>query len=199
MRIVGGDLALDFANTVDGEADGAPGFDYLRDYEYLVAWSRRVGLVSEEQAHHLLGRAEDGAEEAGAVHGRAMDLREAVGEVFRAVAEGEAPPPVGMEVLHRYEVEALARGRLMPVEGRFDWGWTDEDDLAGMLWPVAHAATGLLTSDRLGRVKRCAACWWLFVDASKNQSRRWCTMEDCGTAEKMRRYIARRAARRKEN
>lgn len=190
---------MDFANTVDGEADGRPGFDYLKDYEHLVAWSRRVGVVPEGQARLLLDLAKGRTEKACDVHGRAIGLREVVQEVFRAVAEGEDPPRAGMEALRSYEVEALGRGKLVPAGGRFDWGWADKGDLAGMLWPVAHAATGLLTSDRLGRVKRCAACWWLFVDGSKNKSRRWCTMEDCGTAEKMRRYVARRADRRKKN
>ena len=65
-----------------------------------------------------------------------------------------------------------------------------------MLWPVAHAATVLLTSGGLDRLKLCAGCHWLFLDASRNRSRRWCTMEVCGTHEKMRRYVAKRAARR---
>jgi len=62
---------------------------------------------------------------------------------------------------------------------------------------VVHAATGLLTSGPLDRVKDCAACRWLFVDESRNRSRRWSTMEECGTHEKVRRYLERRAARRK--
>ena len=61
---------------------------------------------------------------------------------------------------------------------------------------VARAAYDLLTGDHLARVKVCAGCHWLFLDRSKNGSRRWCSMEDCGTSAKMRRYVARRAARR---
>ncbi|MFS0885996.1 CGNR zinc finger domain-containing protein [Aeromicrobium sp. 179-A 4D2 NHS] len=61
---------------------------------------------------------------------------------------------------------------------------------------TAYAACfgGLL---KLGRVKRCGRCPWLFVDRSKNASRRWCDMNDCGRAEKIERYVARRAERRK--
>jgi predicted RNA-binding Zn ribbon-like protein len=36
----------------------------------------------------------------------------------------------------------------------------------------------------------------LFLDRSKNGSRRWCSMDDCGTDLKKRRYVATRAARR---
>jgi predicted RNA-binding Zn ribbon-like protein len=65
-----------------------------------------------------------------------------------------------------------------------------------MLWPVAHAAAALLTGPDVYRVKQCAGCPWLFLDRSRNGSRRWCAMTDCGTNEKIRRYVARRAARR---
>ena len=62
---------------------------------------------------------------------------------------------------------------------------------------VAVAAYDLLTGGQLHRVKHCAQCHWLFLDRSKNGSRRWCSMEDCGASVKMRRYVARRAARRR--
>ncbi|MEV0289202.1 CGNR zinc finger domain-containing protein [Kribbella sp. NPDC050820] len=62
--------------------------------------------------------------------------------------------------------------------------------------PVAYAAYGLLTGPRAARIKRCAGCPWLFLDQSKNDSRRWCSMEICGTSEKVRLYVSRRAARR---
>jgi predicted RNA-binding Zn ribbon-like protein len=82
------------------------------------------------------------------------------------------------------------------VEGHFVWVWLD-GDLSRVLWAVAHAATELLTSGPLERIKACVGCRWLFLDRSKNRSRRWCTMEECGTHEKVRRYLERRAARRK--
>jgi predicted RNA-binding Zn ribbon-like protein len=70
------------------------------------------------------------------------------------------------------------------------------DALGAVADAVAHAAYGLLVDDRLRHVKRCAGCHWLFLDQSKNGSRRWCSMQDCGTSAKMRRCVTRRAARR---
>jgi predicted RNA-binding Zn ribbon-like protein len=64
------------------------------------------------------------------------------------------------------------------------------------LWPVVYGAAELLTAADLSRVKQCAGCPWLFLDRSKNGSRRWCSMEDCGTHAKIVKYVARRAARR---
>ena len=196
LRVVGGDLALDFVNTVDGERDGDPGFEHLRSYEDLVAWGYRVGLLSEGRARRLLRRGRGRPSEAEAAHDRALELRDELYELFRAIARGESPLPGSVEALRRAESEALSRARLVPGEEGFVWEWPDEDDLDGVLWPVVHAATGLLTSGPLDRIKACAACRWLFVDESRNRSRRWCTMEECGTHEKVRRYLERRAARR---
>ncbi len=194
LRIVGGHLALDFVNTVDGE----PRFEMLRGYGDLVAWSARVGLLSAGEGGRLVREVDRRPEEAEAVYLRALGLRDALHAIFRAVAENEDPPDWGLEVLRGYECEALGRGRLARGADGFEWEWKEGGDLARMLWPVAHAATALLTSGALGRLKHCAGCHWLFLDASRNRSRRWCTMEVCGTDEKMRRYIAKRAAKRDE-
>ncbi len=192
LRIVGGHLALDFVNTVDGD----PGFENFQSYRDLVAWSGKVGLLSWDEAALLAREANRKPEEAEAVHLEALALRETLYGVFRAVAEDEDPPSGSLEIVRGYECEALRRGRLTRGDDGFDWEWTDGRDLAKVLWPVVHAATELLTSGSLGRLKLCAGCYWLFLDASRNRSRRWCTMEVCGTHEKARRYVAKRAARR---
>jgi predicted RNA-binding Zn ribbon-like protein len=57
---------------------------------------------------------------------------------------------------------------------------------------VAHAAVELLTGDRLDRIKRCGGCPYLFFDESRNRSRRWCSMNDCGTDQKVRRFVVKR-------
>jgi predicted RNA-binding Zn ribbon-like protein len=84
---------------------------------------------------------------------------------------------------------------LAPAHSHLTPAW-DLAHLQSPLWPVAEAAYRLLTGPDLQRVKRCAGCPWLFLDSSKNGSRRWCSMEVCGTHEKIRRYVNRRAERR---
>lgn len=76
----------------------------------------------------------------------------------------------------------------------FVWGWDDAAPaLDRPLWPVARSLAELLTSDELPRVRECAAdnCAWLFIDTSKNRSRRWCDMAVCGNRAKARRHYAR--------
>lgn len=198
LRVVGGDLALDFVNTLDGAPDGEPGFDCLGSYGDLVFWGHRLELLSEAEAHRLLDLAKEQSSESEDAHARALALRGNLYGIFRSLAEREIPAPERLEALRRAECEALAQARLAPGDsGGFVWEWRQGEDPDGVLWPVAHAAVGLLTSGSLDRLKRCAGCRWLFIDESRNKSRRWCTMEDCGTHEKVRRYVARRAARRK--
>lgn len=196
LRVVGGNIALDFVNTVDGEPGSQSEIDHLRDFGGLVAWSGHVGLLSEGSARWLMREAEARPSEAGATHARALALRETLYGIFSAIARGEQPPERGLETLQKDECEALAQARLLPKGGGYAWEWTDSGDAGMMLHPVVHAAVELLTSGPLDRVKGCAGCHWIFVDESKNRSRRWCTMEVCGTNEKVRRYLARRAARR---
>ena len=192
LRIVGGHLALDFVNTVDGEAR----FETLRGYRDLVAWSVRLDVLTVDEGERLVREANCRSEVAEAVYRDALALRDAIYNIFRAIAEGGNPPSGDLEVLRGYEREALSRGRLARGDDGFEWEWKESRDLARMLWPVAHAATVLLTSGGLDRLKLCVGCYWLFLDASRNRSRRWCTMEVCGTHEKARRYVAKRAARR---
>jgi predicted RNA-binding Zn ribbon-like protein len=194
LRIVGGDVAFDFVNTEDGD----PPVECLRGYGDLVAWSVLVGLFSAEEGERLVGEANLRPEDAEAVYRDALRLRGALYGVFRILAEGGDVPERGLETLRGYEREALSRGKLVQGDRGFSWEWKDGRDLAGMLCPVAHAATQLLTSGDLDRLKLCAGCYWVFLDASRNRSRRWCTMEVCGTDAKMRRYVAKRAAKRGE-
>ena len=195
VGLLGGELCLDFANTVEPRL-GNHRSDYLAGYEDLVAWSRHAGSLGEEEARRLLLEAEGKPSGAAAAWERAVALRETVYRVFAAVAEGAQPEAPDLDALAAAHREALAHHRLVPAASGFGWARVEGDELEEPLWPVALSATRLLTSGGLERVKECAAeeggCGWLFYDASKNKSRRWCSMSDCGSRAKMRRMYARR-------
>jgi predicted RNA-binding Zn ribbon-like protein len=116
--------------------------------------------------------------------------------IFRPLAGGSRPPDRFLLALREAEREALARAELRPAGASFLWSWPERDELEAPLWPLAPAAIELLTTGALGRLTLCGQCRWFFLDASKNRSRRWCSMGDCGTAVKKRRYVERRRARR---
>ena len=167
----GGDLALDFANTVEGDP---PRIDHLSDYADLVTWARRAGVLPANV------RPEGDL-------ASARELRDAIYGVFGAVdRRRQAAAPRAEDPLGRHADgghRGHDRGRRLGVVGRHP----DRP-----LWPIAVAAVDLLRSDKLGRLKRCANCNWLFLDRSRNGSRRWCSMDECGVHTKMRRYRASR-------
>jgi predicted RNA-binding Zn ribbon-like protein len=194
LPIVAGHLALDFANTVDDPL-GPRWFDHIAEYPRLLAWSQRVGLLTDEAAAELRQAADDQPRAAAAALRRAHSLRAALNETFGSLADGDMPA-AGWEQLRPFVSAAVQNaGVVTTATSRASLKW-DVRGLDYPLWPVAEAAHSLLTGRELSRLKRCVGCPWLFLDRSKNQSRRWCSMEFCGTDEKMRRYVTKRAERR---
>jgi len=207
-------ISLDFANTVEWHAGPDPE-ERLTSYSSAVEWARRTEILSETQADTLLATAHANPVEEMEALGRIIALREAVYRIFSAVAHHRPPQPADLERLNAEFAEASKHLRLVVAVGPeaggrvpgeealpepgalpgFEWTWEGvEDHLTSLLWPVARAATTLLSSPELARVRECAGdpCGWVFLDLSKNASRRWCDMADCGNRAKARRYRARK-------
>ena len=196
LPIVGGNLALDFANTQSGPPGGEPDVESLAGYDDLVAWALRVGVVGPHEARNLVRHAIRHPRDADAAFKRATDLRGSIFRLFASIASDTQPPADALASLRDDEAEGLKLADLSAAPGGFAWTWSRPRDLDGLRWPIVHAATTLLTEGPLERVKSCGGCRYLFQDETKNGSRRWCSMADCGTRAKMRRFIARRSAAR---
>ncbi len=195
LPLIGGPLCLNFTNTAHGR--GAPDHtDNLVDYAALIAWSKHAEAVGAGEADRLLAVAARHPRAAEAVRRRAIELRERLHRCFLALQRGGKPEPADLEGINQELTLALPHARLKPDDGGFSWAWDDEPALDRMLWPIVRSATQLLTAPELPRVKQCAGrgCSWLFLDTSKNGSRRWCEMEVCGSRAKARAYYARRKA-----
>jgi predicted RNA-binding Zn ribbon-like protein len=193
LKLLGGSLCLDFANTVDWWGSDQPR-EWLTSYDELVAWSEHAGILSPAEARRLRHRASQSPAEAEAVLQRAIALREAIHRIFSAIAEGKHAPDGDVAALDAALAEALPMLRLVRAGDEFAWAWAGEEGaLERMLWPVAYSAAELLTSPALARVGQCAndLCRWLFLDGSRNHSRRWCDMADCGNRAKARRHYRR--------
>jgi predicted RNA-binding Zn ribbon-like protein len=192
----GGAPCLDLPNTVSGRGAEAP-VDHLRSFSDLVAWSRQGGLLDTTAAARLRRLATERAEEAAAVLGQAIELREALFALFAALAAGRAPAAGDLAILNRVLAGALDRLELAPAAGRYAWAWRQTPDrLDAPLGPVAWSAATLLVSPELTAIRECASptCRWLFLDHSRNQSRRWCDMKTCGNRVKVRRHYQRQRA-----
>jgi len=191
LTLAGGALCLDFVNTVDDYRSEHPS-EYLTDYAALAAWGRHVEILDPERMKKLIATAAQRPEEAARVHQQALALRAALYRLFTTRRTNRKPQAEDLIDLNELLGEALSQGRLRLVEDQYLWHWTGKsDNLVQILYPVVRSAADLLTSDRLASLGECENCGWLFIDTSRNHSRRWCTMEACGNRAKARRHYQR--------
>ncbi len=192
-----GVLCLDFANTAEWHASEQPA-EKLRDYADLLAWAEAAGALPAERGAALRRLARRRPAEVAVVHARAIALREATYRLFASHARAEGADPADLALLNEHLGPALRRLRLDPSPAGFVWAWAEgPPDLVEPLWPVVRSAGELLTSDHLERVAQCAddrGCGYLFLDMSRNRSRRWCSMDTCGNRAKARRHYRRQKA-----
>lgn len=196
FELSGGALCLDFANTWSDR--GRMDTDHLRTYADLLAFARQTGLLRAAEESRLASRAEGDPRAAEAALAQGRGLREALYGIFSALAASRTPADSDLESLNAELPEAFSHLRLERREDDLVWTWTARDDaLQAPLWPVLRSAADLLTSEERGQVRECAgtACTWLFLDRSRNRSRRWCSMESCGNRAKARRHYHRQRAR----
>ncbi|MBE3562050.1 MAG: ABATE domain-containing protein [Ktedonobacteraceae bacterium] len=188
----GGQLCLDFVNTVDDRATSP--LDRLATYGDLVAWGQQAQILLEATAHRLLELAGASPHEASAVLHQVREVREAIFRIFVAVTQEREPPGEDMQRINAQLAQAMEHARIIQDGQQFRWAWAGMGEaLESVLWPVVRATADLLTSDNLPLVRICAAddCRWLFLDTSKNHSRRWCSMSSCGNRAKARRHSIR--------
>jgi predicted RNA-binding Zn ribbon-like protein len=196
-NLIGGVLCLDFVNTVDPRHE--PGRrEYLDDYAALVAWGVHAGAIETSQDERLREAAAGVPAEAGHVLSRAIRLREALYPLFSRAARGQPPGPDDLGVLQAELSRALPHLRVTWSPSGYARDW-ERGSLAldQVLWPVAWSAAELLVEGPLERIRECPGqdtCGWLFLDLSKNASRRWCDMRVCGNRAKARRHYERTLA-----
>jgi predicted RNA-binding Zn ribbon-like protein len=194
FEFVAGALCLDFVNTV-----GSHGFEQAREklstYSDLVRWTKEASLIDDGKTLELLAFSEANPGGASKVLEEASEFRETLFRIFGGLQRKQSPNPSDLaalnETLRKFPIrlEVRSQGDNFCCSREIAQ-ITDEWPLA----PVAWSAADLLVSDQVRHVRQCAdaTCGWLFVDTSKNHSRRWCSMGDCGSQAKARRYYQRK-------
>ncbi len=182
FELVGGDLALDFLNTIHDWTVPAPR-DYLPDFHEAVRFGAAAGGLTRGEARRLAARP------AGSELRRLRELRARLERIFRAALVERAPLAADLEALAHDAGDAARTARLRRAKKHLARAISlDVAGAATLRWRVVEAALALLTSERFASVKTCPACGWFFLDTSKNKSRRWCSMATCGSNAKARRY-----------
>lgn len=195
LKLIAGWLCLDFANTLGMHASENTK-EFLRSYFDLVEWCNYAGIITPEEERTLLYKAGENPGEAEIVCQHSVELREIIFKIFSSIAQNTFPHEKDISKFNKMLSQVMKNSRLEILESGIEWNVEGNKD--SLDWPlnvVIHSAFMLLTSNELDRVKMCAderGCGWLFYDHSKNKSRRWCDMTDCGNLAKQRRFYSRK-------
>lgn len=193
LKLIGGRPCLDFMNTVDAHAPEPTG-DRLTSYLKLVTWGLHARLLTPESAARLAEAGRAAPQHGDRVLRRALRLREALYRLFLAAIEKKDARRGDLVTLNSSLSQALAHLALVETPDGLVLDWPSDDlPLERVLWPVARSAADLLASpEDVARLRHCAGddCDWLFLDQSRNRTRRWCDMRDCGNRAKVRRFYA---------
>ena len=194
FHITGGALCLDFANTLSWRRSSQP-IERLGDFADLASWARQAGVITHREELRLNREAQHHPRRAVHTLKTARALREATFGVFAAISEGRRPADHDLRRVADWVQQALNHSALIRTDGHYRWSpvAASIDSLQHVLFRVALSANELLTSVDTAHIGQCSGpdCRWLWIDRTRNHSRRWCDMAICGNRAKARRHYAR--------
>jgi len=205
--LVGGHCVLDLINTVEPRAAVADRVDRLAEPADLVAWALRAGVVDRAEAEAIAAAWSASAVAGTQALAAAIELREAAYTLLaphagHAVAFADRDTCRALEVLALRRAAAAARTELILEKDGAKAARLIVGTTPAMMIPdrLATAAVELACGADLTNLRACpldeGGCGWLFFDRSRNRSRRWCVMADCGAQVKARRLTERRRTKR---
>lgn len=182
FQLVAAHPALDFLNTVNDWTVEEPS-DYLPDFAEAMRFGELAGLVTRAESRALAAHGSESEVR------RLRELRGRLERIFRSSVEARTPDASDLDQLGRDAAAAATTARLRASSGAVLRSLdADEAGTSLLRMRLVESALALLTSDRMDRVKSCPSCGWFFLDTTKNSSRRWCSMDMCGSAAKARAY-----------
>jgi predicted RNA-binding Zn ribbon-like protein len=188
---VAGHLTLDFVNTLDYRYDKTRRIDLLPTFESFVRFAAQAALTSEDEARKL--RAKTDEREAAQAITRVVQFREALYFLLLSSIKKKPPNALHLRSYNRILKEATLPNFVAWHKKGFVVSIVDQaTSPVGLLKLIIESANRLLTSSDLRYLGECQdqSCRWLFLDHSKNHSRRWCSMEICGNRTKARKFYA---------
>lgn len=190
------ELAIKFVNTVAWRLRD-PMEDRVPTPEAMLNWMLAAKLLDRAALARIRMRWKNSPQEARTFFQAAGELREAIYRPCLACINRKEADVRDIAILNGWLAGPLRGIELAASRGALRWHGEHRAAAGSLLKPIAWSAASLLTGPRARRVKQCQderGCGWLFIDESRAQNRRWCSMGDCGNLAKSRRHFRRLAA-----
>ncbi len=205
FQLIAGHPLLDLVNTLEGRyrqpgtisgsSTQSASQELLNSYEDILLFVEQAGFMTARQTRQL--QRATGGNSGSRVLTACIELREAAADVFYAGLDGHKPSAIPLKTLARFFKSALGPQELTWKDMRLEWDWPELEAWTDLpLWLLSLSAASLMISEDMKQVRACEnpECRLLFLDASKNHTRRWCDMRLCGNRMKARRFKALRRA-----
>jgi predicted RNA-binding Zn ribbon-like protein len=199
LPLLGDRPCLDFINTIDWRLHPKKRRDTFESYSDLLAFSLRLNLITTTTYSTLTQHAISTPLFAERAFNDARVFRDALTRLvddITARSQGSSQDTPSLETL---AIIDTARHRAHESESlvwsgdRLDLSPRPEKEGLDLPWLIiVRDAERLLCSDLASHIRVCAGngCGWVFIDTSKNGTRRWCSMKYCGNREKAARFKA---------
>ena len=185
-------LCLDFANTLAYR--GSTPSESLHTFADLLKWRTEAGSLPAPLGHQLEAWQEKHPRRVAEIFNEAITIREAIYRVFHSIAGSDTPAEADLEIVNRGLRGAPLRNAIARDGDSFRWLVEEMRASTGsFLAPVLWSVGDLLVGPQLEKLRECSneKCLWLFLDDSKNGTRRWCSMQSCGNRAKAQRHYLR--------
>jgi predicted RNA-binding Zn ribbon-like protein len=200
MSIDGNCLVFNFINTVHSRTEDDEPFEYLSSYKKLLEWCERLEVLPLDRIKKLSAFSDSHPETTARSLKEIIVAREMLYRFFSNIAAGEPVGESDLDAFNQLLSKSLKKLRFISEGKNVRLDWEDEEpDLKEPIWRVMKSAYDVLTEEAFERIKECEACGWVFLDQSKNRSRRWCSMESCGSNYKAKKYYHRKKKEEEKN
>jgi predicted RNA-binding Zn ribbon-like protein len=190
------ELSIRFVNTVAWRLHD-PVEDRIASGIALLDWFGAAGLADKAFSARLRRRWTEYPREEQAFRKSAVKLREAIYLLFVSRIKARKFDPAALGILNGVLGSRTAELRIAPSARTLSWRpGVQPAAVRDLLKPIAWSAADLLMGSRSKKLRQCQderGCGWLFVDESRAQNRRWCSMGDCGNRAKALRHYRRHA------
>ena len=192
LDFIGGLSCLNFTNTAGGHTKIRE-VERIPTYSDVISWALYAELLSPLEARAISALMKAKPKDALNRVRELQAFREALHRLVTAVAHKEQPQRADFTRVRSTISKSLATAEMKPGDAEFVWS-ADAGTLglSTVIARVALSAHHMLTREKPSQLRQCEICTWLFIDRTKNQTRRFCRQDACGAKSRADRFYGKK-------